>query len=238
MSPGVRHVALAMVGLVAVLAGGCGGHGAEKYAGPPSEAEQAYGACAACHADVAVPMLANGGHGSVDLKCPSCHADVEPNGVGCGHRGITRCADCHPQNKPHHDPNAGTPLQCTLCHTPHGSPNIRLIRAQLATVSPENTVTACTGDGQCGADQLCASTNESCGSASQTGGCGVPITFTNRMGKADGSFASVSAPGTGVCEVCHTTTLHYRSNGTGTPHFTLACPDCHLHTRAFAPPGG
>ena len=46
---------------------------------------------------------------------------------------------------------------------------------------------------------------------------------TTSTGVADGSFASASAPGTGVCEVCHTTTRHYRADGSGSPHFTFSC---------------
>ena len=47
------------------------------------------------------------------------------------------------------------------------------------------------------------------------GGANRPITFDNLTGLADGSFANASAPGTGVCEICHTTTNHYRMDGTG-----------------------
>ena len=61
------------------------------------------------------------------------------------------------------------------------------------------------------------------------------VVFTNLGGKEDGSFASVSRPGTGLCEICHTTTAHYRSDGTGSAHFTNTCTVCHTHRAAFAP---
>jgi predicted CXXCH cytochrome family protein len=63
----------------------------------------------------------------------------------------------------------------------------------------------------------------------------VPIRFDNLDGRADGSFASASNPGTGICEVCHTTTRHYRADGTGDPHFTFSCLPCHLHAGGFQP---
>jgi hypothetical protein len=62
------------------------------------------------------------------------------------------------------------------------------------------------------------------------------LTFTNRMGLADGSYASASQPGTGVCEVCHSSTSVYRNDGAGAPHFTTQCVNCHEHARGFAPP--
>src|SRR5262249_59663408 len=39
-------------------------------------------------------------------------------------------------------------------------------------------------------------------------GANRPIQFNSLLGLMDGSFASASAPGTGVCEICHTTTRH------------------------------
>ena len=61
------------------------------------------------------------------------------------------------------------------------------------------------------------------------------VQFTNLGGLADGSFASVSHPGTGVCEICHTTTQFYRSDGSGAVHFPYTCFTCHPHAGGFAP---
>jgi predicted CXXCH cytochrome family protein len=62
------------------------------------------------------------------------------------------------------------------------------------------------------------------------------VTFDNEAGRADGSFASESNPGTGICETCHTQTQFYRGDGTGDFHFTNTCVSCHEHAAAFAPP--
>ena len=61
------------------------------------------------------------------------------------------------------------------------------------------------------------------------------VVFNNLLGLADGSFASVSQPGSGLCETCHTRTEFFRADGSGEPHFPYACFTCHPHAGGFAP---
>jgi predicted CXXCH cytochrome family protein len=199
---GRRSASALVVAFLTLVAAGCSKDGATQYVGGPPLAEATYGQCAFCHKPLATHMAETGGHSSLQLKCETCHADQQPGEFGPGHRAVPACADCHDGQLPHHDPAAGTPKECTKCHTPHGSSNLSLVRESIE-INP--------GDFRL-------------------------LTFTNRMGLADGSYASASQPGTGVCEVCHATTTVYRNDGAGAPHFTTTCVDCHEHSRAFAPP--
>jgi predicted CXXCH cytochrome family protein len=194
--------ALAALALVALLTA-CGDPGAPRYGGAPPPIDVAYGQCAFCHDSVAVPMYLTGGHGSVSVSCEQCHSqNLTPGRVGPDHRSVPVCVDCHTAEMTHMDPAAGTPQECLVCHTPHGSPNLYLVNQEITV--PDGNV--------------------------------VGIDFTNLKGKADGSFASATDPGTGLCEVCHATTTVYNSEGDGAPHFTNNCVVCHKHAAAFAPP--
>jgi predicted CXXCH cytochrome family protein len=161
------------------------------------------GTCGYCHNDVALNALQFGTHGDLSLQCASCHVAQEPAGTfGAMHQRVPACAECHgTERQTHHDPEAGTNRECAVCHTPHGSANLFLIRELMRTPDGRSR----------------------------------PVQFDNVRGVADGGFVSVSEPGSGLCETCHTQTAFYRGDGSGKMHFPYTCFTCHSHTLGFSP---
>lgn len=155
-------------------------------------------------------------------SCPVCHVpEADRFALPSQHSARFQCVDCHAEVSPRAGPGHRSIPACTTCH-------------DQATHSPN------------GSDLPCTTCHNPHGTTntqlvleaitSPAGGAPHPIVFNNIDGLAEGSFASPSAPGTGVCEICHTTTLFYRADGTGAPHFTISCLPCHRHSQGFAPP--
>lgn len=157
-------------------------------------------------------------------SCAACHqgiaASLTTNG---GHGSLTvKCTLCHEQLAEIPGPGHESVPQCAACHP-----------AQETHFDPA-----------AGTPQQCLVCHTPHGSPNlllvnrtilTPQGADAPIRFTNLKGRADGSFASVSHPGTGVCEVCHDTTRFYNNTGTGAPHFTFPCYTCHPHGAGFTP---
>jgi hypothetical protein len=161
------------------------------------------------------------GEGDDAEECGTCHTDVagawqDPS----SHRLVLDCPICHAEvaeeEGPGHRsvPDCGTchserthpyAIGCLFCHDPHGSPNAFLLRTSVVT--PDGTR--------------------------------VGVRVVVPEGASAGGLVRAGVPGedagTGLCEVCHTTTAHYRNDGTGAPHDTAWCPLCHGHQDGFLP---
>ncbi len=60
------------------------------------------------------------------------------------------------------------------------------------------------------------------------------VIFSSETGT--NSFADNNTTYNGICEVCHTTTLYHRNDGTGNAHETAVnCTSCHPHVLNFSP---
>jgi hypothetical protein len=174
--------------------------------------------CTDCHAhaDHFAPV-------ADDANCALCHVvQAAQFAKPSGHSArFAECSGCHAEVSPTPGPGHRAVESCETCHaTPatHAPPGVPALPCA-----------------QChnphGSDNI-----RLVGDVLHTvQGTNVPIHFTNLDGVADGGFASASAPGTGVCEVCHTTTKFYRADGTGAPHYTFSCLPCHRHEKGFNP---
>lgn len=157
---------------------------------------------------------------ATDQNCMLCHQDeTARHAMPSGHADKP-CATCHAEVDPTPGPGHRAVEACQTCHP------------TTQTHAPEGMAIACA---QCHDPHGSTNLDFVRELITTPSGAERPIVFDDFSGLADGSFASASAPGTGVCEVCHTTTNHYRADGTGSPHYTFSCLGCHRHDAGFAP---
>ncbi|GIW44490.1 MAG: hypothetical protein KatS3mg077_1772 [Candidatus Binatia bacterium] len=165
-----------------------------------SDDRRIFGTCAFCHSDTAERGLELT-HGSLAVECSRCHVPREGEPLGKGHQSVAPCAACHgTSRRTHHDPAEGTAQECAVCHNPHGSRNVFLVREAIRTPM----------------------------------GLERGVRFENLRGSDDAGFTAATRPGSGLCEVCHTTTRYFRGDGTGDPHFVFPCFTCHPHALGFS----
>jgi predicted CXXCH cytochrome family protein len=179
------------------------------------------GDCTLCHdhGDAFAPV-------ATDANCAVCHPDetarlAKPTRHNAKFAGT--CSSCHAEVSP--EPGAGhrATTSCEDCHAPtrvttHVPPGVRIPCTQCHDAHGSDNI------------RLVRDVIQTIVPAVAR-----PIDFTNLAGRADGSFASTSAPGTGLCEVCHTGTAFYRGDGGGALHYGTSCVVCHPHAAGFAP---
>jgi predicted CXXCH cytochrome family protein len=176
--------------------------------------------CALCH-----DHGASFGPVITDASCATCHADeaerLSRPGLHQQKFGGT-CSSCHAEASPDPGPGHRATSACADCHS----------RERVATHVPPGRAIPCT---QChephGSDNVRLVRDV----VHTFQGHDQPVEFERLTGRADGSFASESEPGTGLCEICHTRTRFYRADGGGEPHYAETCVQCHSHAAGFAP---
>ena len=224
--------------LVPITFTGTAGAAAGGFTDPAAPGD---GLCEVCHRDTAFYRADGRGNPHFTESCVLCHAHPagfapvvgEQNCEVChtaeatrfakpsGHSDEFTCGACHAEVAPSPGPGHRSVAACGDCH------------ADRATHAPAGVAPfPCT---QCHDPHGTDNTHLVLEAIVTPQGAARPIRFDNLLGRADGSFASASEPGAGICEVCHTTTDHYRADGGGEPHFTFSCLPCHLHGTGFAP---
>ncbi|MGH7896066.1 MAG: cytochrome c3 family protein [Candidatus Binatia bacterium] len=198
------------------------------------------GLCEVCHRTTDFYRRNGSGEPHYGEQCTLCHDHAHAFGVVVSE---TNCGICHtPESDKLAMPSSHSPLACGTCHaevSPNPGPGHRAAEAcetchDAGTHAPAGRPPLpCT---QCHDPHGSANTSLVLEQLTTTAGAAVPIRFDDLHGRVDGSFASASAPGTGICEVCHTTTRFYRADGGGDSHFTFSCQPCHTHAAGFAPP--
>jgi hypothetical protein len=195
-----------------------------------------HGLCEVCHRRTEVFRADGRGAPHFTQSCPLCHEHTtgfrpvatEANCAFChaepaarlakpsAHQERFTCSGCHTEVAAEPGPDHRATSACAECHT-------------TATHAPAGSCTTChdphgTDNARLVLDVLATPAGPR------------PVRFTGDLiGRADGSFASASAPGSGICEVCHTTTRFYRADGSGEAHFSLSCLPCHRHEAGFSP---
>jgi predicted CXXCH cytochrome family protein len=199
------------------------------------------GLCELCHRKTDFYTRTGGGKPHFTDTCTDCHDHAQAFAPIASE---SNCAICHTDEAARHaKPSKHTDLACSTCHaevspTPgkghRAAETCESCHETPATHAPAGhgalPCTQCHDPHGSGNTQLVRDT------LTTTGGADVPIHFDNLLGRVDGSFASATAPGTGICEVCHTQTSFYRSDGTGDSHCAFSCLPCHGHGGGFEPP--
>lgn len=102
--------------MLLLLFAACGHDGGQRFGDGGAAVAHFDQQCTFCHLSAAEPGMET----AVDVK-PSC-------------RGMA----CHPEQQTHHDPQAGTEDECLVCHAPHQSSNLFLIREMI--MRPDGSV--------------------------------------------------------------------------------------------------
>jgi hypothetical protein len=168
-------------------------------------------------------------------ECSGCHtAQTTAWENFSSHKGIYRtCTFCHEEADPEPGQGHRTSPWCDQCHSERRHPPDRIL------------------DGEGLLFYTCVTCHDPMGSKNiylireeilVEEGRRVPVDFRNTKGRADYSYAELSAEdggqngkeaGSAICEVCHANTRVYNSTGTGGGHSRRRCSICHNHAIAF-----
>jgi DmsE family decaheme c-type cytochrome len=106
--------------------------------------------CMTCHNRAEHALWDGSQHDQRNLSCITCHSVHAPQGDGQikAKNQIALCSSCHRnvtnrQHRFNHMPIREGAMTCTSCHNPHGSTNVRLLRAGTTV---DESCTSCHAD--------------------------------------------------------------------------------------------
>lgn len=161
--------------------------------------------CLKCHEKTVERWNMRSSSHSMLFTCDFCHEEKKNSGTS-GHMTSSGCSECHTEIQ-HFPLIASQQNQCTVCHEPHGTGNIYLIKEIIVVEGKQKNIEFYSLEGK--ADYSFAEPGEDEG---------------GKNGRGRGS---------GLCEVCHKNTLYYNNSGSSSPHYTENCIHCHKHTLGF-----
>jgi DmsE family decaheme c-type cytochrome len=191
--------------------------------------------CTTCHNRTEHAFWSGSQHDSRNLGCTTCHSVHTPKSEHGQLRAkdqSAQCAPCHRDkvnklDRSGHMPVREGKLQCTSCHNPHGSKNVRLLRAGFTV---NETCATCHADKRGPFLWEHAPVRESC------------VTCHDPHGSSNDRMLVAKLPF--LCQRCHVHTRHpatiYDQGVLATSNriFGRSCVSCHAQIHGSNHPSG
>ena len=193
--------------------------------------------CTSCHNRASHALWEGSQHFQRNLTCTTCHSVHSPKGEP---QLVTRtepelCGTCHRPivNRQHrfsHMPVREGGLTCSSCHNPHGSTNVRLLKAGTTI---DESCTSCHTDKRGPYLWEHAPVSESCTTCHEPHG-----TNNDRMLVSKVPF---------LCQRCHVTSRHpptvyegylLQNSANGNKIYARGCANCHTQVHGSNAPSG
>jgi DmsE family decaheme c-type cytochrome len=193
--------------------------------------------CTSCHNRASHALWEGSQHFQRNLTCTTCHSVHAPKGepqlVARSEKEL--CATCHRPvvNRQHrfsHMPVREGGLTCSSCHNPHGSTNVRLLKAGTTI---DESCTSCHTDKRGPYLWEHAPVSESCTTCHEPHG-----TNNDRMLVSKLPF---------LCQRCHVTSRHpptvyegylLQNSANGNKIYARGCTNCHTQVHGSNAPSG
>jgi DmsE family decaheme c-type cytochrome len=191
--------------------------------------------CTTCHTRRDHALWEGSAHQARNLSCVSCHSVHSPKSEGgqlVKANAMALCAQCHREKVAKIDRSGHMPVRegkmaCVTCHNPHGTANVKLLRAGLSSAE---SCTSCHADKRGPFLFEHAPVRETC------------ATCHDPHGSANDRMLVQKQPF--MCQRCHSHVRHpgtlydNRVVGTSNRIFSRSCVTCHAQVHGSNHPSG